>query len=257
MLVDDHVKMFNNHQQRHFFPSERICVDESIAGWYGQGGHWINMGLPMYVTIDRKPENGCEIQNAACSKSGVMIQLKVVKTAEEEASNQEEADDEDNHLPHGAQVLKYLVLPWANSDSAICADLYFASVTAALEMKKIGLRCIGVIKTATRRFPMAYLQGLELEKQGDRKALIRRGEGGWGIHRYFRSSGWIANGDTSLHVDPVCKKAPPTVAQGEDNCKKVSCQKRWSWKCHSLLPQRSITRLAARSIKAIGIDKRH
>jgi Transposase IS4 len=114
-----------------------------------------------------------------------MIRLKVVKTAEEEASNQEEADNEDDHLPHGAQVLKYLVLPWANSDRVICADSYFASVTAALEMKQIGLRFIGVIKTATRRFPMAYLQGLELEKRGDRTALIKRRGGGWGIHRYF------------------------------------------------------------------------
>jgi hypothetical protein len=25
-----------------------------------------NHGLPMYVAMNRKPENGCEIQNAAC-----------------------------------------------------------------------------------------------------------------------------------------------------------------------------------------------
>jgi Transposase IS4 len=65
-LVDDHVARFNDHRERYFLPSEHICVDESMARWYGQGGHWINMGLPMYVAIDRKPENGCEIQNAAC-----------------------------------------------------------------------------------------------------------------------------------------------------------------------------------------------
>ena len=65
------------------FPLDEICVDESISRWYGQGSHWINHGLPMYVAIDRKPENDCEIQNATCGHSGV-IQLKVVKTAEEE-----------------------------------------------------------------------------------------------------------------------------------------------------------------------------
>ena len=70
------------------FPLDEICVDESMSRWYGQGGHWINHGLPMYVAIDRKPENGCEIQNAACGHSGVMIRLKIVKTAEEENDRQ-------------------------------------------------------------------------------------------------------------------------------------------------------------------------
>jgi Transposase IS4 len=175
MLDDDHVARFNDHRQCCFFPSERICLDESIARWYGQGGHWINMGLPMYIAIDWKLENGCEIQNAACGVSGVMIWLRLVKTAEEEASNH--GEDHQDHLPHGAQVLRWLVSPWANSDWIVCADSYFASVTAALELKKIGLRFIGVVKTATRRFPMAYLQGLELQKQGDRKGLIMK-EGG-------------------------------------------------------------------------------
>jgi Transposase IS4 len=159
---------------RYFYPSERMCVDESIARWYGQGGHWINMGLPMYIAIDRKPENGCEIQNMACGQSGVMIRLKVVKTAEEEASNEEMY--EQGTLPHGAQVLRSLVSPWANSDRIICANSYFASVAAVIALKNIGLRFIGVIKTATRRFSMAYLLGLELRNRGDRKGLIMRGE---------------------------------------------------------------------------------
>jgi hypothetical protein len=38
----------------------------------------------MYVAIDRKPENGCEIQSAACGQSGIMIRLTLVKIADEE-----------------------------------------------------------------------------------------------------------------------------------------------------------------------------
>ena len=34
-----------------------LCVDESMSRWYGQGGNQINHWLPMYVVIDRKPEN--------------------------------------------------------------------------------------------------------------------------------------------------------------------------------------------------------
>eukprot|EP00542_Grammatophora_oceanica_P010949 CAMPEP_0194045412 /NCGR_PEP_ID=MMETSP0009_2-20130614/16765_1 /TAXON_ID=210454 /ORGANISM="Grammatophora oceanica, Strain CCMP 410" /LENGTH=100 /DNA_ID=CAMNT_0038690263 /DNA_START=168 /DNA_END=467 /DNA_ORIENTATION=+ len=65
-LVDDFVDNFNLHRRTHVIPGPCICADESMSRWYGQGGHWINIGLPMYVAIDRKPENGCEIQNAAC-----------------------------------------------------------------------------------------------------------------------------------------------------------------------------------------------
>ncbi len=58
-LVDDFVTNFNDHRANYFSPSDCICVDESMSRWYGQGGHWINHGLPQYVAIDRKPEN-CE-----------------------------------------------------------------------------------------------------------------------------------------------------------------------------------------------------
>jgi hypothetical protein len=60
-----------------------ICVDESISWWYGKGGHWINPGLPMYVAMERKRDDGCKIQNSACGTSGIMMRLKLVKTADD------------------------------------------------------------------------------------------------------------------------------------------------------------------------------
>ena len=105
-LVDDFVKNFNEYQAQIFSPSDEICVNESISWWYGQGSYWINHGLPIYVAINRKPENGCEIQNAACGCSGVMIRLKVVKTAEEENASVVTDDDGNNHRTN---VLKFLV----------------------------------------------------------------------------------------------------------------------------------------------------
>ena len=130
-----------------FFPSDEICVDESMSQWYGQGRHWINHGLPMYVAINRKPENGCEIQNAACGHSGVMIQLKVVKTAEEENASAVTDDDGNNH---GTNVLKFLVEPWVRTDHCVCADSYFTSVNAVTVMRTMGLCFIGVVKMATK-----------------------------------------------------------------------------------------------------------
>jgi hypothetical protein len=78
-LVDDFVTNFKDHRANYFSLSDCICVDESMSRWYGQGGHWINHGLPQYEAIDGKLENGCEIQNAACGRSGVMLRLKLVK----------------------------------------------------------------------------------------------------------------------------------------------------------------------------------
>jgi hypothetical protein len=175
LLVDGFVDKFNEYRKNYFVPSHTICVDESISRWYGQGGFWINIGLPMYMAIDRKPENGCEIQNAACGTSGVMLRLKLVKTAEEEGAN---ALEDDDGLLHGTSVLKNLVLPWANTNRIVCGDSYFASVGACEEMKRIGLRFIGVVKTATRRYPLPYLSSLELVNRGDRVGLTAKGPDG-------------------------------------------------------------------------------
>ena len=78
-LVQIFIHNFNEHRQQFFSPSDLICVDESMSRWYGLGGFWINIGLPQYIAIDRKPENGCQIQNSVCDRSGVMLKLKLVK----------------------------------------------------------------------------------------------------------------------------------------------------------------------------------
>jgi hypothetical protein len=73
-----------------------------MSRWYDQGGHWINHGLPQYIAIDRKPENGCKIQNAACGRSGVMIHLKLVKGAD--LMGADDADEDENSVLHGTKV---------------------------------------------------------------------------------------------------------------------------------------------------------
>jgi len=175
--VDDFINAFNTHRADNFQLSDLICVDESMSRWYSQGGNWINHGLPQYICIDRKPENGCEIQNAACGRSGVMMQLRLVKSQVHEENNAAGVVD-DVGLPHGASILKKLVLPWAQTDRIVCADSYFASVATAAEMKRIGLRFIGVVKTATRQYPMAYLSRLELTERGEFKGLVTKAADG-------------------------------------------------------------------------------
>ena len=120
-------------------PSEWICADESISQWYGLGDQWINIDVPMYLVIDRKLESGCEIQSSAYGKSGVILQLKIVNYIETKDLHLVEGPDE---LPHGTSVLKYLVLPWAQTGRGVCADSYFVSVTTAQTLIGLSLRLI-------------------------------------------------------------------------------------------------------------------
>ena len=61
----------------------------------------------MYVSIDRKPDNGAEIQNSECRQSGIMTRLRIVKSEK----NEEEQKDDRENLPHGTKVPKELVMP--------------------------------------------------------------------------------------------------------------------------------------------------
>jgi hypothetical protein len=83
----------------------------------------------MYVAMDFKLGNGCEIKNAACGRSIVMIHLKLVKTATE-AEALGSTEDKSGIL-HGTKVLKELIGPWVFSNHMVCADFYFASVGSA------------------------------------------------------------------------------------------------------------------------------
>jgi hypothetical protein len=146
-----------------------------MSRWYGQGGHWIEHGLPQYVAIDRKPENGCEVQNAACGRSGIMLQLQLVTTAYHEATREVESEV---GLNHGTVVLERLVKPWyGKGDRIVCADSYFASVEAALHLKARGLRFIGVVKTATSGYPMKLMQAKVLPSRGEWKSFVHRKDG--------------------------------------------------------------------------------
>ena len=48
-IVGDFVSNFNEYCTHLFFPSDLICADEYILRWYAQGGHWINLVLPVYM----------------------------------------------------------------------------------------------------------------------------------------------------------------------------------------------------------------
>ena len=110
MLVDDHVSNLKTFDCN-YHPLYSSCVYESIFIWYGIGGPWINAGLPQHIKIDRNPENGYDIHNAADEFSGINIQLNLVQTSSEE--DLYSTEEHDGFL-HGTKVMINLLQPWVN-----------------------------------------------------------------------------------------------------------------------------------------------
>jgi len=168
-LVNDFSEAINRHRSAHVNPAETLCVDESISKWYGKGGGWTSVVLPMYVAIDRKPENGRELQNVACGRIGIMMHLSIVTTAADQAANLSATD---LGVPHCTAVLQQLVAPSVGSGCIVCADSYFSSTEAAEELLSLCVRFIGVVKTAHRLFPMERILSRELRARGDNGAMV-------------------------------------------------------------------------------------
>ena len=102
----------------------------------------------------------------------MMLLLKPVKNIQEEVKSelgQESGNGDD--LIHGCKVMKELIEPWYHTHRVVCDDSYFASVSTAKELMRLGMRFIGVVKTASKQSPMAYLQALEFDKRGEWKVL--------------------------------------------------------------------------------------
>ncbi len=66
------------------YPGVEPEADKSMVPWYGHGGNNVNIGLPHYAGMDCRPTNGGKIQTLADVSSGILICLKVLKSANKE-----------------------------------------------------------------------------------------------------------------------------------------------------------------------------
>jgi hypothetical protein len=82
-----------------------------------------------------------------------MLRLKLVKGIDLVGEDNNHDAPTNSSLLHGTNVFKHVVLPWFGSNRTVCADSYYASVGAAKELYRNGLRFIGVVKTAKKGFP--------------------------------------------------------------------------------------------------------
>ena len=90
-------------------------------------------------------------------------------------------DEETDSIPHGTAVMLKLLKPWLNDQGTprlVCGDSYFARVPAVVELRKHGFFFIGVIKTATKQYPLAWFDAQELSSRCQHKQLISVNEEG-------------------------------------------------------------------------------
>lgn len=118
--------------------------------------------------LDQKLENGMETHNIACGSSGILLGLKLVKTTGKTARPSSGEYNNDTN------VLVELVVLWNDRKRIICAHSHFASVHAAGTLLGMNLRFLGVVKTATSRLLIGYLNRKPMYDKGDSISLTTK-----------------------------------------------------------------------------------
>ena len=162
------VDAFNTNRTDGFTAGWKLVVDESMSSWRGHDQRYGPSGCPHVTKITRKPKGvGIEIKDLCDVESGVMLGLEPV-------GSKAEMDDREYQaaLGAGTALLLRLTKRFHGTGRLVLGDSAFASVKAAFELKtQAGLDFIGLVKTATRKFPKKYMDSLNMAERGDHAVL--------------------------------------------------------------------------------------
>lgn len=92
LLCEDFRFTINQNCREHIVSSDRMYIDESISRWYGVGVTFLEVGLPYYFYLDRKPESGCELQTISDGAKVIMLGLEFVKSEADRNINGRDKD---------------------------------------------------------------------------------------------------------------------------------------------------------------------
>lgn len=164
------VESFNKCREACIFPGPVLCGDESMGAWRGMALTLQNLvfGLPHCTKIRRKPQGiGTEYKNLACGQTKIMLRLEIQEGKEIMRAKEFAAT-----YGAGTSTLLRLTHPYAASERTVVADSAFASFkTAEALLTHRGLYFIGLVKTATKQFPKAWLQNHTMINRGEHAVL--------------------------------------------------------------------------------------
>ena len=166
------IDAINDRRVEKLRPSKVVVADESMSWWYSSKPDEMPDELPHTTKIIRKPRPvGAEIKNLADGILGIMLRLEIQEGKERMCHRDWAA------LPAGTAQLLRLCEPWFESRRIVCGDSAFASVTAAVELKKRGLFFQGLVKTASKEFPKKYLTDFDYDGRGGHTAATSEVDG--------------------------------------------------------------------------------
>lgn len=146
------VMMVNDKLADTIRPGSKITVDESMFAWYGRGAYFKD-GMPAVMKIKRKPKGvGCEVKTACDSNTKIMIRLEINEGKEAMSTKKWQRE-----FGAGTATTLRLTEPWHGSGRVVVGDSWFASVKTAVELFKVGLYFIGLVKTAHSFYPVSEM----------------------------------------------------------------------------------------------------
>ena len=134
-------------------PGTALTIDEIMSAWYGLDGAYAVEGLPHVTKIARKPEGvGCEMKALCDGSTKCMLAVEIQEGKEVMAQKEYQAEH-----GGGCAITLRLTKKYFGSGRVIIGDSAFASVKTLIQLHRVGLYFIGLVKTAHRLFPKQFL----------------------------------------------------------------------------------------------------
>ena len=124
-----------------------------MPGFKGSDFQYNASGCPHKTKIARKPEGvGAELKVLADGESGIMLRLDVMEGSVANACKMF------SEFGEGTAVTLRLTEPYWTSGRTVIADSAFGSVKCAKQLSDRGMFFMGMVKTAQKQYPAAYLK---------------------------------------------------------------------------------------------------
>ena len=121
----------------------------------GSDGEYVAEGMPHKAKIARKPEGvGAEMKTLACGgETGIILKLDMMEGRE--ANRRKDFSQE---YGEGTAVTLRLTKEYYGTGRVVHADSAFSSVKTLLALRERALFFMGMIKTAHKEYPLAFLK---------------------------------------------------------------------------------------------------
>jgi len=131
-----------------------LTVDECMSAYEGLESFECHFTLPHTTKIARKPKGvGCELKFMADVESGIILKLELM-----EGKDKSRMKEFENEFKLHTAITLRLAKDYFGTSRTIIVDSAFSSVDTCQELLKNGLHFLGMVKTASSRFPKAYFK---------------------------------------------------------------------------------------------------